>query len=117
MTRQIAPEVQAVIEELKANCAATEAKIAAVPGEFFVLIWNDSVLRTNGLSVSLCGPEIHNRKTMRAALADAQRFAAAIKDAEIRKSQPVAVFPAAQALEFVKRKNAELIATIEKANS
>jgi hypothetical protein len=116
MTHTAAPSVASIIAELRGNMERNEQAIARVYGGFFVIMWNGSVLRTNGQRIAICGPEVFSKTNRSAAQYWANKFADSLS-AETREAEPVTVVTAAEALEIVRAENARLLAVVESANS
>lgn len=108
--------LQAVIDELAANMAKTEAAIAAVPADLFVILWNGSVLRTDGAKVAIVGPRIYTGSSRAFMVREAAKFSELGKARGIEDSAAT-VHTAAQALQIVKAENAELMTKIVSANA
>ena len=107
------------INQLRANMAAIEAQLAAVPADMWVILWGDTALKTDGERVGMFGPRIYCGSAAR--MKEAAQHFAATAEREFAKNnlecEPVCALPAPDALALVKAKNAELLAAISKMGS
>lgn len=98
-----------VIKQLQDNMHAAEQRLAHVPVNQWVILWGNSVLKTDGHKVSLLGPKIfHGAED---AMKDAaQRFAATVT--ELQYVDAVQAMPARKALLAMRKANCELLNVI-----
>jgi hypothetical protein len=97
-----------LIKNLLAAVARTEAAIAAIPANQWVIVWHDCVLKTDGAKVAILGQHYYtgSQKFMEA---EAARFPTDAEDS------PAVAMSAPAALALIEAKNREMLANLPKA--
>lgn len=97
------------INELKAAMASSEAKLAALPAAIFVIEWHESILKTDGDKVALCGSSLYTGKATMM-IQEAAKFT---RSALASGADGVAVaMPAGKALSRMTVRHAEMLAML-----
>ena len=108
----------AAIESLRAACASSEAELAALPVDQWVIVWHDCALKISreDQKVGLCGDEIYVGPRWQMEL-DAARFEQQVNKGNKDSDTPDPVWPMSvgRALELVREKNAQLLASLPQA--
>lgn len=93
------------IAEFKAAIAKQEAQLALVPTGAFVIEWHESVLKTDGATVALFGPQIYSGKASMM-IQEAAKFT---RTAAATAGGVAVALPAKKALQRMQDRNAELL--------
>ena len=109
-------EIIDAIAQVKEAMAKTEAALDALDPKLYVIMWDGSVLKTDGSRVGVFGPNFYTNPSRAFMLAEQAKWNATIAKSDLKDREPAIVTTVYEALHEVRRINADLIATMEKNN-